>query len=312
MSRRAAVVVLALTLNPALVRAQDLALTVTVPSADVYKGPSNVTPVIGRAPRGTVLPIARNLGSWVKVPWPAGPDGIGYVHVTMGRIGPPSASRPVTTTTMSARAVAAPAAAPAPAPSPAPAPARASAPIAIAPVGSTSMGERVAPSGARATGTPVNHFFGIGGLAATASSGRTFGATVRAWRNSHLGIQVGFARETMTGDIGADRVTSMQVEPGVVYGLFDRVSDYIWIRPYVGSVVSFRHQTLNTLVPAGTAAPSDNGVGLRIFGGGELMFASLPRFGLSIDAGYRRLPTPFPGFDAHRLSASLAGHWYIK
>jgi len=135
---------------------------------------------------------------------------------------------------------------------------------------------------------------------------------VRAWRNSHLGIQVGFARETMTSDIGADRVTSMQVEPGVVYGLFDRVSDYVWIRPYVGSVVSFRHQTLNPAAPVAMETLSDDGVGLRVFGGSELMFASAPRFGLSVDVGYRRVPAPFPGFEPNRLSASIAGHWYIK
>ena len=50
MVRRMAVVVLALTLNPALVRAQSPVLTVTVPSADVHKGPSTAAPVIGRCP----------------------------------------------------------------------------------------------------------------------------------------------------------------------------------------------------------------------------------------------------------------------
>src|SRR5687768_12332576 len=95
MSRRAAAVVLALACNPALVSAQDTVLTVTAPAADVYKGPTTVTPVIGRAPRGAVLPVARNLGSWAKVAWPDAPDGVGYVHLTMGRLasakgGPPA------------------------------------------------------------------------------------------------------------------------------------------------------------------------------------------------------------------------------
>ena len=39
-------------------------------------------------------------------------------------------------------------------------------------------------------------------------------------------------------------MTSVQFEPGVVYALFDRANDYVWIRPYVGSVLSFRHETL--------------------------------------------------------------------
>ena len=91
MFRRAAAVVLALTLNPALLRAQDTVLTVTVPSADVYKGPSNVTPVIGHVPRGTVLNVSRNLGGWVKIAWPDAQDGLGYVRASMGRVGAPDA-----------------------------------------------------------------------------------------------------------------------------------------------------------------------------------------------------------------------------
>ena len=94
MIRRAAAVVLALTFNPALVSAQDTVFTVTVPSADVYKGPTTVTPVVGRAPRGTVLPVSRNLGSWAKVAWPDAPDGVGYVHLTMGRLAPSKAAAP--------------------------------------------------------------------------------------------------------------------------------------------------------------------------------------------------------------------------
>ena len=62
MIRRIAAVVLALILNPVFVHAQDNVFTVTVSSADVYKGPSNVTPVIGHASRGTALSVSRNLG----------------------------------------------------------------------------------------------------------------------------------------------------------------------------------------------------------------------------------------------------------
>src|SRR5579862_1108385 len=49
MIRRAAFVVLAIALSPALVHAQEMAMTVNVPSAEVHKGPSTVTPVIGHA-----------------------------------------------------------------------------------------------------------------------------------------------------------------------------------------------------------------------------------------------------------------------
>ena len=289
MIRRAAALILALTLNPALLRAQDTVLTVNVPSADVYKGPTTVTPVIGRVSRGTVLPISRNLGSWVKIAWPDAPDGVGYVHVTMGRVGPPSADAPVRNVS--------------PAVSSTSAPVTATIPLR----GRTSVGEQVVPRGQ--LNTPASHIFGVGGLVGSMSN---VGATARAWRYNRLGIQVGFTRDAMTSAGGAGRVTSMQFEPGVVYGLFDRVSDYVWIRPYVGSAVSVRHQTLSIAAPVALESTADNGVGFRVFAGSELTFASIPRFGLSADLGYRRFPTSFPGFEADPLSVSISGHWYIR
>ena len=290
MIRRVAAVVLALALHPTLVRAQDTVLTVDVPSADVHKGPSTVTPVIGHAPRGTVIPVSRNLGSWVKVAWPGSEDGSGFLHVTMGRIVPARADAPAAN--VPPQVSAAPAAA---------APA-------IAPQTRTPVGDPAAPRG-QANVPPVSHVFGVGALVGSTSS---FGATARAWRNNHLGIQFGFTRDAITSDAATGRVTSVQFEPGVVYGLFDRANDYVWIRPYVGSVVSFRHETLSASGPVALETTSENGVGFRVFGGGEMTFGSMPRFGLSADLGYRRFPVPFPGFEAGPLSASIAVHWYMK
>jgi hypothetical protein len=297
MVRRIAAVVLALSLNPTPARAQDAVLTVTVLSADVHKGPSTVTPVIGHVSRGTVLPVSRNLGSWAKVAWPDAPEGVGYVHVTMGRIGPSSAD--ASAANMAPRTSSAPASATS---------APASATTTIPPVTRKSAGERMAVRG-ELSDTPITHIFGVGGLVGPMSS---FGATARAWRSDHLGIQLAFARDAMTSDVAAGRVTSIRFEPGVVYALFDHVSDYVWIRPYVGSVLSFRHQTLKVSAPAAMEPASDNGIGFRVFGGSELTFGGVPRFGLSAELGYRRFPTPFPEFEADRLSVSIAGHWYIK
>jgi hypothetical protein len=288
MIRRAAALILALTLSPAALHAQDTVLTVNVPSADVYKGPTNVTPVLGHVSRGTVLPISRNLGSWVKVAWPDAPDGVGYVHVTMGRIGPPNADAPGSSASPRA--------------SSAPAPVTTTIPMR----GRTSVGEQVVPRGLL-NGTPASHIFGVGGLVASNSN---FGATARAWHNNRLGIQFGFTRDAMPA--GAGRMTGIQFEPGVVFALFDRVGDYVWIRPYVGSTANLRRQTLRMPASVGAELASENGVGFRVFGGSELTFASIPRFGLSADLGYRRFPTPFSGFEANPFSVSLAGHWYVK
>ena len=292
MIRRAAAVVLALTLNPALVAAQDTILTVTVPSADVYKGPTTVAPVIGRAARGTVLPVSRNLGSWAKVAWPDAPDGIGYVHLTMGRLTgskmEPSAGNLVPRTSGDS--------------------AQATAPMVSAAPARQAPRDQIVVSD-ESTGAPISHLFGVG---ARVESTRSFGATARVWRNDRIGIQGSFARDAMTSDVAPGRVTSMQVEPGVVFALFDHVSDYVWIRPYIGSGVSFHHQSLRVSASDAPVVASDNGFGYRVFGGSELTFASVQRFGLSVEFGYRRVPAPFPGFEASKLSASLAGHWYVK
>jgi hypothetical protein len=241
--------------------------------------------------RGTVVPVARNLGSWAKVPWPGAPDGVGYVHVTMGRLASSNADAPAADIPTRASSVPAPVATTVP-----------------PPAAVRSTGKRMAVRD-QLTGTPITHIFGVGALVGSTSS---FGATARAWRNDHLGIQIGFTRNAMTSEVAAGRVTSMQFEPGAVYALLDHVSDYVWIRPYVGSVLSIQHQALKVASPAVREPASGNGVGVRIFAGSELTFAGVPRFGLSAELGYSRFPTPFPEFAADRLSASVAGHWYIK
>ena len=288
MIRRTAAVVLTLTLTPALVHAQDTVLTVTAPSADVYKAPSNVTPVVGHASHGAVLPVSRNLGSWVKVAWPAAPDGVGYVHVTMGTLSHASGATPAA--------------------NPSPRAASASSAGAPTPPVRTPAPTRAVPRPA-VNRTPETHLLGIGGLVGPMS---TIGASARAWRDDRLGFQLALTRDAMGSDLAGNRVTSMQVEPGVVYGLLDRVTDYVWLRPYVGAALSLRRETLRFPTATGVEPVSDSGIGLRLFGGTEFTFASVPQLGLSVDLGYRRVPTPVVGFEADHLSAAIAGHWYIK
>jgi hypothetical protein len=289
MIRRIAAVLLALILNPAFVHAQDNVFTVTVQTASVYKGPSNATPVIGHVSRGTALSVSRNLGGWLKVAWPAAEDGIGYVQMSVGRVGGPEVGASTTNE------------------SPRPAPATTAAATTTASAARTSSAQQIPPRGQTRV-SAISHIFGIGASLAPMSG---VGVSARAWHKNHLGIQVGFMRNTMTSDIAAGRVTSMQFEPGVEYAPFDRVSDYLWFRPYMGSAVSIVRQTLTIANPA-IPSVSDSGLGVRVYGGGELTFASMPQFGVSADLGYRHLPAPFAGFKADPLSMSIAGHWYIK
>src|SRR5262245_3620895 len=147
MIRRIAAVVLALILNPAFLHGQDNVFTVTVPTASVHKGPSNVTPVIGQVSRGTALSVSRDLGGWVKVAWPAGQDGIGYVRSTMGQIGGADAGASAANA------------------SPRPSPASAPTTTANAPAARTSAGRQIAPRGQPKV-REISHIFGVGAVLA--------------------------------------------------------------------------------------------------------------------------------------------------
>ena len=293
MTRHVAVIVVALMLTPAVLHAQDATLTVTVPSADVHKGPSTVTPVIGHVSSGTALQVLRNLGSWVRVPWPNAPDGVGYVHVTMGRL---------------SAAVPEPSAIPARSTS-APRPDAASPAQASTAPHDRPAETRVGVQGAQGVTTTISHVIGVGGLV---QSARGFGAAGRVWHKDRLGLDFRVTRNAITSDAAAGRVTSVEFKPRVVFALFNHVSDYVWIRPYVGSGVTFSHQTLSVSPAAPSGSTSDNRVGVRVLGGGEFTFATVTRLGLSAELGYRTSVTSFPGFEQDRLSLAIAGHWYIK
>ena len=291
MTRCIALVILALTLTAAPLHAQNSVFTVTVQSADVHKGPTTGSPVIGHASRNAALTVTRNLGSWAEVLWPESPDGVGYVHQTMGQIGAPGANTPAATS--SPRSAARQGAGIS---------ARNPEPVPLTTTQRTSPVDRVS-SGASPAGPSISHILGVGGMVGSRSN---WGGTARWWRDKHVGIQAALTRDAMTSDVAPGRVTSMQIEPGVVYALFDRVPGYVWIRPYVGSALSFRRQTLKDAL----AQPvSDSGVGYRVFGGTELTFAGATQFGLSAELGYRRQPTPFAGFEPDRFAVALAGHW---
>src|SRR5262245_39021641 len=220
MVRRVAAVVFALAFQATLVpvaNAQSVALTIDVSSADVYAGPSNIYPVVGHASRGTAVPVTKNLGSWVKVAWPSAPEGVGYIHVTMGRLGPPKAATAAAKTPAPAAQGPKPAAQPAPKPAPqarrtaAAAPAPRPAPVA-APVAPRAPAQGGTTNGTNATNStnstnltrvaPPSHIFGAGGSIGSMSS---YGASARIWqpgqRRSQLGLQLAFTRDSQTSAV---------------------------------------------------------------------------------------------------------------
>jgi hypothetical protein len=290
MIRLAGAVGVALCLSQATLHAQAPVFIVQAVSADVYKAPSTGSAVIGHVPRGTALPVTRELGSWVKVSWPRAEDGVGYVHVSMGSLGQSETNRPVA----SAR-------------SPQPTSEAAS---------STSAAVRGPAATPQGVPTRVvylqapGHLVGLGGRVVGSNVG--FGASARAWSHNRFGAQFDLTRVAIAGLAPTERVTSMQFEPGVLYTLADHVADYIWVRPYAGSGLTISRRSLSSTTPGAAPVASQSQVGVQAFGGTELTFASLPRFAVSVDVAYRWGTTEFAGIDLGRVGLSVAGRWYVK
>jgi hypothetical protein len=291
MFRQAAALALALCVSPSWLSAQTTEFTVKAQSATVHKGPSTGSPVIGRAPSGTVLQVARDLGSWVRVVWPDAADGIGYVHQSMGTLSQRAPREERLTTALQS--------------------------LPPAPQASPAMGQPVPAAADQGWSTrttyipPPTHFVGVGGRIGRTEVGE-FGAGVRIWSQQRIGIQVEVSRSAFTSELAAGRLTSVQFSPSVVYSLKDHVSDNLWVRPYVGGGSAVLRSSLKTGPVDAAESVSATSYSYRVFGGTELTFPGAARLAVSAEAGYLWRRTPFPGFEVGGLGVSVAGHWYVK
>lgn len=287
MIRHAAAIAVALLLTPAWLQAQNPEFTVNVQSANVHKGPSTGSPVIGKAPRGAVLEVTRDLGDWLKVTWPEVPDSTGYVHITSGAKARPMAGEP--------RSGAAP--------TYVNRPARAT----LVPVPANANVSYAALETDDSRGSlyvsPRTHVMGVGGRMAGTTFG--YGGTFRGWTRNRLGLQVELSRYSLTSADAFGTVTSLELAPSAMYSLPDRVADYVWFRPFVGGGVNLHRASQ-------PGFGSTNKVGFQAFGGGEATFASFPSLAISADLGYRSTPAPYEGFDLTGVRVSVAAHWYWK
>jgi opacity protein-like surface antigen len=285
MLRRAAVIALFVFVSPVALFAQDTVFTVTAASADVYKSPSTGSPVIGRAARGTAHQVTRELGSWVRVEWPSSPDGVGFVHVTMGRVANGSTPREV-------RAVAGEA-------------------VRALPASAEARGNGEQVGGVRRPQvvTPVPHVIGVGGGLVTGSP-VGYAITGRAWHRDRIGVRMDVSRHAM-GSTTTARVSSLHFEPSMLVSLNDYISNFLWFRPYVGAGLTFRRQSLNTGI-TGVPVLSESSTGFQAYGGTELTMASAPNFSLSADFGYRPRRSAYDVFEVGGVDLTIGAHWYIK
>jgi Bacterial SH3 domain len=302
MIRHIAAAAVVVCLSPSWLCAQSAEFTVNTASANVHKSPSTGSPVIGKASRGSVLTVTRELGSWVRIAWPAAPDGIGYMHMNTGwiaRINAPGSRPTVTPTSQGPTGLASPSALPSPS-------AGTAANLQAARTTTTAPSSQTGPVSL----APTSHLVGLGGRMGGSSVG--LGASARAAIGRRLGVQLELSRYSMTNTPTLEHLSSVQFAPSALFSLPDKLTDYVWIRPYVGGGVTIYHSTLGSTIPGVVASVSDNSLGRQFFGGTELTFAAAPRFTLSADYGYRSPQTPFETFELGGPGFALSGHWYVK
>jgi hypothetical protein len=246
--------------------------------------------VLGQAPRGAVLEVTRDIGAWVKVAWPDAPDGIGYVHQSMGTL----TNRP-TREQRIAEAVAS-------LPPPELAAGTSAAQVSVA---------NDVPPARRTVYVPAPmHLVGLGGQLSAATPG--FGFSSRIWSRHRFGVQLDLSRSKLTNDLSSDRVRSTEFVPSAIYSMPDYVSESFWLRPYVGGGVAMIRAKLYGGTPEVAQSESDSSLGYRAFGGAEVTVPGVPRLAISAQFGYQWAETRFEGFDPSGMRFAISGHWYVK
>jgi hypothetical protein len=163
------------------------------------------------------------------------------------------------------------------------------------------------PSPVRSISIP--HRIGVGGLMGGSTLG--FGASARASVGGRFRVQLEASRYALTSAPTQQQLTSVQFAPSLLYFLPDKVTDYVWMRPYVGGGVAVYRSTLSS-TSAGGNSVADSRMGRQAFAGAEVALAAAPRFTMSADFGYRWPQTPFNGFQLGGRGLSVSGHWYVK
>jgi opacity protein-like surface antigen len=270
---------------------QRAELTVKMATADVHKFAGIGSPVIGKASRGTVLEIRRNLGSWVEVAWPEGENGVAFLHVNTGTISHGTTSA---LPTQYAAASATPAL-----------PAEVNADVRADQVPSPIAARGREPEYV----SLPSHVVGIG--ASLSGSAPDFGATTRMWLGKRLGFQFEVSRSRVDSLAAQGHTSSLLFAPSALFSLPDGVAGSVWLRPYAGAGSTLHRSTFNSAT-SNLATQTQTDGGFQTFGGAEATFAGVPRFGLSADVGYRWSQPSFEGAEPQTLVFAIAAHWYVK
>jgi hypothetical protein len=164
-----------------------------------------------------------------------------------------------------------------------------------------------APSPARTLYVAPSHLFGVGAVAGSTG----FGGSARAWKKGRLGMQLEVSRYSYDSVDLLSRASVTDIAPGLLIALNDRVSDTLWVRPYLGFAARLAHASRTDLILP-DASESATTAGARVFLGGEFSLASVPQLSLSADVGYYKMPEPFAGFEPSGMGVAISAHWYVK
>jgi hypothetical protein len=315
MIRWVAVFVIALLVSSTSLQAQSAMFTVTVASADLRQSPSASSPIVGYKSKGQNLDVRRELGSWVEVAWPTASSGVAYISLSMGSIRqsatPPR--RPMTIAEYVGTSSGLKSTVPSTSTTGALAPATAATCSCVQSPAVTAAATRAsissAPMQPLTTYVVPKHSLGLGGRIGGAT--RSVGATGRAWSRKRIGVQLEVSSDHRS-NADAARLSSQQIASSVLYAPPSWVGDFLWLRPYAGGGTTFYRSTVNGATLAVGETTTDHALGLQVFGGGELTFASVPRFALSADIGYHKWPAALASFEPRRIGIKVSGHWYVR
>ena len=139
-----------------------------------------------------------------------------------------------------------------------------------------------------------------------------FGVTARAWQWNRLGMRFDLSRQSQ-GVGPTSRATSLQFEPSALVSINDYITNYVWLRPYAGGGISFRHQTFSTSLTGTGSSLSDDSMGYQVFGGTEVTIANAPQLAVGADVVYRSRRTAYDdAFEVGGIGIGLSAHWYFR
>jgi hypothetical protein len=135
-------------------------------------------------------------------------------------------------------------------------------------------------------------------------------ATGRAWAFGALGLQLEAGQSIYPSLTTSGRVRALQLAPSLVVSPPGKVTNAVWVRPYLGGGISFNRLTLGS--PLDGINIVEHVVGSHVIGGAELTSASVPQFAVSADVRRQWASTTESDFDLDGMGVTLSAHWYLK